>query len=272
MQENAAICDQVAEIQENIIRVKDERKFLLQKLVDSNPDLLAEELKNGNLQLANSNGNGTAPTTRRPYKKRAKKWALENGEQKPKIEPHTSLAIDQSTLKVLNVGRVVADWPQFHDESHIYPLGYEVTRVYAHVKDPERKCVYTCRITNDAETPIFQIASENQSELLINGPTPDFCHTVLLQMISQNSIIRNIEFISDGDYFFGLSHPAVAASLQALPDLNKCVHFKAFVADPIRIDKETNPSINYDALQKHIAMSSYHTVLEVKEEPPDELF
>lgn len=34
LQENGALCDKVAEIQENIITVKEERKFLLKKLLE----------------------------------------------------------------------------------------------------------------------------------------------------------------------------------------------------------------------------------------------
>lgn len=272
--ENAAICDQVAEIQENIVKVKEERKFLLKKLIDFEPELLTEELKASN-QLPNNNTNVSTPTTRRPYKKRAKKWTNDataadsplNGEQKPKIE----LLDSNGPLIIQSLGQIVYDRPHFHSESNIYPIGFQTTRIYSNVKDPERKCIYTCRIIDGGDKPVFQIISENESELFVTGPAPDLVHLALLQLISKNSNIPNIDSCPDGNYFFGLSHPSVVASFRSMPELNKCINFKGFSSDANGLDNESNPAINFDALQKLITMSAYHTVLEVKEEPPDEL-
>lgn len=267
LKENAAICDQVAEIQENIVKVKEERKLLLKKLIDLSPELLNDELKPSNIQLGNASASG-APT-RRPYKKRAKKWGIDaalNGDKKPKIE-----LLDHGPLTVQSLGLIVYERPHFHSEANVYPVGFQATRVYCNVKDPERKCVYTCRIIDGGDKPVFQIISENESELFVTGPAPDLCHMALLQLISKNSNIPNIDSRPDGNWFFGLSHPSVLASLRAMPELSKCANFKAFAPDSTVLDKETSPSINYEALQKHIALSNYHTVLEVKEEPPDEL-
>lgn len=271
----------MAEIQEKIVKVKEERRFLLKKLLEHNPELLTEELKSGNIQLTNSNsGVGIAPT-RRPYKKRAKKWATgtsndanasgadENGDVKPSLTQ--MLPMNLGSLNILSIGQIPTNRPLYHTENNVYPIGFASTRVYANIKEPERKCVYTCQIIDGGDEPCFQIISENDGEFSVTGPSPDLCHAALLQTMNKSSNIRNIDFRTDGDWFFGLSHPNVVSMLQAQPELTKCTNFKSFENSGISLDKETNPAINFDALQKYSTIADYHTVLEVKEEPPDEL-
>lgn len=109
-------------------------------------------------------------------------------------------------------------------------------------------------------------------DYVIAGPSPDLCHAALIQTINNSTDIRNIEIHPQGEVFFGLAHPTVMTLLQTSPDIAKCQNFKSFTFNSFAIDNETDPTINFEALQKHIARSTYHTVLEVKEEPPDELF
>lgn len=293
-QENAAICDQVAEIQENISRVKEERRLLLKRLLEQDSDLLMEELNSGKFQLNNNESGVTITHTRRPYKKRAnadgktKKAAKSaptsavyatDTEQKPfalsisvNSNGEPAYPISLGALCVHNLGRIVYDRPGFHTENRVYPIGFMSTRSYGHFNEPERKCVYTCRIIdNGGERPNFEIASESDTEFVITADTPDLCHAVLIQTINNSPNIRRIDIGPEGDWFFGLTHPTVMTLLQTLPDIQKCANLKTLSIDSFSLEKETNASVNYDALQRHIALSTYHTVLEVKEEPPDEL-
>lgn len=107
---------------------------------------------------------------------------------------------------------------------------------------------------------------------VIAGPTPDLCHAALIQSINNNPQIRNIDVRPQGEWFFGLAHPTVMTLLQTSPNASKCKNFKSFNVDAFNMDKDSDPSINYEALQRHVALSAYHTVLEVRDEPPDELF
>lgn len=281
-------------MQENISRVKEERRLLLKRLLEQDSDLLMEELNSGKFQLNNNDSGVTITHTRRPYKKRAnaegktKKTGKNasaaasattgtDSEQKPFAlsvgsngEPANPISL--GALCVHNLGRIVYDRPGFHTENRVYPIGFMSTRSYGHFNEPERKCIYTCRITdNGGERPNFEIASESDNEFIITGETPDLCHAALIQTINNSPNIRSIDIRPEGDWFFGLTHPTVMTLLQGLPDIQRCANLKALSIDSFSLDKETNASVNYDALQRHIALSNYHTVLEVKEEPPDEL-
>nr|XP_034827264.1 transforming growth factor beta regulator 1 [Maniola hyperantus] len=63
--ENAALCDEVAKIQENIQIVKDERKFLLRKLLEYENDADIVHTFYTNEQIAMSNGTRSKPKKRR---------------------------------------------------------------------------------------------------------------------------------------------------------------------------------------------------------------
>lgn len=268
---------------------------MLKRLLEQDSDLLMEELNSGKFQLNNNDLGVTITHTRRPYKKRANtegktKKAGKNpaatasasaGNESEQKLFALSVSVDSNgepaypisigALCVHNLGRIVYDRPGFHTENRVYPIGFMSTRTYGHFKEPERKCIYTCRITdNGDDRPNFEITSECNT-IFISGETPDSCHTKLIQTINNSPNIRSIDARPEGDWFFGLTHPTVMQLLQALPDIQKCANLKSLSIDSFSLDKETNASINYDALQRHIALSNYHKVLEVKEEPPDEL-
>lgn len=108
-------------------------------------------------------------------------------------------------------------------------------------------------------------------EYAIAGPSADLCHAALLQTINDNSNARHIDVRPQGEWFFGLAHPTIMTLMQSLPDVHLCSNFQSFKIESIDIDTDNDPSVNYEALQKHIASSVFHTVPEIKEEPPDEL-
>lgn len=58
-------------------------------------------------------------------------------------------------LIVYDLGEIFSDRPGYHSENWIYPIGFVATRVYGHMKEPDRKCTYTCKITDGGEFPRY---------------------------------------------------------------------------------------------------------------------
>uniref|UniRef100_A0A182W745 INO80 complex subunit E N-terminal domain-containing protein n=1 Tax=Anopheles minimus TaxID=112268 RepID=A0A182W745_9DIPT len=207
---------------------------------------------------------------------------------------HPSYPITVGGFTVQHLGEVVTDREAYHTECTIYPVGYTITRPYGHYKDPEKRCNYTCRILDDGERPRFEIVPEcadpagivsstNESDEAkpigvagdtISGPTTDACHAELLQRINTALNIRSIDSRPLGDWFFGIAHPTIANLIQSFPGAKGCTNYKGNKKDnTTNVDKENDdPAISYDALMRHITISTYRTVPEIKEEPPDELF
>lgn len=294
--ENAALCDHVAQIQENILLVKEERRYLLKKLLEHENDLetqMGRPCSKLNELIANS------LPPKRQYKKRAVPEGGSAAESAAKGKGQTrkgrANATDKSTANkknmslsqttghptypmtvagftIYNLGEIVADKPKYNTEYTIYPVGYTVTRPYGHLKDPLKKCIYTCRVLSNGDAPRFEIIPENDPELTITGNSTDACHQTLLQCINASLDCRSIDGRPSGDWFFGLSHPTICSLLQSFPSSKRCVNYKGIKKENFaNMDKENDPTLNYEALQRHITISAYHTMPEIKEEPPDEL-
>lgn len=101
----------------------------------------------------------------------------------------------------------------------------------------------------------------------------DLCHAALLQTMNSNLEGHELAVCPQGEYFFGLAHPAVVTLLQASTAVKELINFKEFPNDIFTAERENDPTINFDALQKYLLpVSTYHTVAMVEEQqPPDEL-
>uniref|UniRef100_A0A182QCK6 INO80 complex subunit E N-terminal domain-containing protein n=1 Tax=Anopheles farauti TaxID=69004 RepID=A0A182QCK6_9DIPT len=209
---------------------------------------------------------------------------------------HPTYPIVVGGFSVQQLGEIVSDRPAYHTESVIYPIGYTATRPYGHYKDPEKRCLYTCRVLDGGDRPRFEIVPEcsdpadetgdsklpkpEQNEedeeedeedgpYVISGSTTDGCHAELLQRINATLNMRSIDSRPSGDWFFGLAHPTIAGLLQSVPGAKRGTTRKD-TSDTA--DRENDPTLSYEALVRHITISAYRTVPEIKEEPPDELF
>lgn len=61
--------------------------------------------------------------------------------------------INMGYLSIHDLGEIIVDRPGYHTENWIYPVGYLSTRIFGHIKDPEQKCVYTCKIVDGGDYP-----------------------------------------------------------------------------------------------------------------------
>lgn len=296
-QENAALCDHVAQIQENILLVKEERRYLLKKLLEHENDMetqLGRPCSKLNELIANSlppkrqykkrsapEGNAADSTPKgkgQGKKGRANASATNADKNVAKknaafIQPgHPTYPMTVAGFTIYNLGEILPDRPGYNTEYTIYPVGYTVSRPYGHLKDPLKKCIYTCRVLDNGTHPRFEIIPENDTELTITGNSTDACHATLLQCINASLDCRGIDGRPSGDWFFGLSHPTICSLLQSFPSSKRCLNYKGIKKENFaNMDKANDPTLNYEALQRHITISAYHTMPEIKEEPPDEL-
>lgn len=180
---------------------------------------------------------------------------------------------------VYNLGEIVWKKSGYHTDDYIYPVGYKISRIYGHFKDPEKKCVYTCRVIENGEFPKFEIlANDNDPTdpkmFRVTGPSPDYCHTTLLQYIN-NICVRSMDIRPQGESFFGLDNHTILSLIRKLPNFEKCPLKQITDKQSNNVGKlslNSDATLNYDALQRHMNLSVYHTVPEIKEEPPEDLF
>ncbi|XP_008833371.1 transforming growth factor beta regulator 1 [Nannospalax galili] len=264
--ENAAICDEIARLEEKFLKAKEERRYLLKKL------LQLQALTEGELQAAATSHSSSLPLTysvsssvgtvqgagpstgaEEPFGKKSKKEKKEKGKENTKLEvlKKTSkkkkmeggarklvqpIALDPSGrpvfpiglggLTVYSLGEIITNRPGFHDESAIYPVGYCSTRVYTSMKCPDQKCLYTCQIKDDGVQPQFEIVPEEDPQNTIVGSSADACYEELLRTISATTGKLVPNLLSCGADFFGFSDPTIHNLIQSCPGARKCVNYQ----------------------------------------------
>lgn len=186
------------------------------------------------------------------------------------------MPINLSNVLIHSLGEILPSNPNFQSTNWIYPVGYVATRIYAHPKDPQRKCVFTCKILNNAGYPQFQMIPDNDLDSVFFGETADICHRALLETLRRSlSEGTKLPLNVQGEKFFGLSNSVVQSLLKQDPSFKLCHIFKEFLnkndIPGCNIPEDKDPTMSYEALSL-IAMSAYHTMPEIKDEPPDELF
>ncbi|KZC08137.1 Transforming growth factor beta regulator 1 [Dufourea novaeangliae] len=250
--ENAALCDQVAQMQENLMLVKEERLYLLRKLCqqqgDIDPSTMIARCQSNSINSIPFNPECSTP------KKTAKKRVSTDGtETKNKAKRYNKtmrrvvqlipldvhgrpiFPISLGDLTVYSLGEVVSDRIAYHTEDLIYPVGYCSTRVYANLRDVKTKSLYT----------------------------------------SISPVLRSIT--PKGADFFGISHPTIQNLIQSTPGTRKLAMYKQQRFEvsksqsmergmsPI-MDEEADPGLGFTALHRHYALTNSYRI---KEEPSD---
>lgn len=264
--ENAALCDEIARLEAKYLRVREERWFLLVRLLQA--QALAEDDPPASANVAVSQPPPGESIVRKPRRERKGK---ENGRaSKRRAAPELGirrlvppLPLDPSgcpifpitlgSLTVYSLGEIVPDRPSFHTECAIYPVGYCSTRIFASARRPVHRCLYTCQIKDGGAGPRFEITPEDEPGCVVSGPTPDACHAQLLEAVGA------VQVEPAGAEFFGLSHPAIQHLIQSCPGARKCVGYRWFrfevcrPADgpPAEGLPPGNPGTDYEAFQNH---------------------
>ncbi|XP_075224020.1 transforming growth factor beta regulator 1 isoform X2 [Lycorma delicatula] len=299
--ENAALCDQVALMQERILIVKEERNFLLKKLQQLQPTAgkKVSEVEHSTINQTSVSDIMSAPnmlSSKKPApKKRANSDTTDSGKSNVKIKkPPNVKAVNVKRKKIVQqipldtTGRPifpivlgditvhslgeVSDRSEYYTEDYIYPIGYCSTRLYGSLKDPEQRCVYTCKVMDGGMHPRFEIVADTDLDAPIVNQSIDQCHTMLLHQINKCLGSEVISTKGRGADFFGLSHSTVHHLIQSSPGARKCqgyiwTKFEVSRSSDMSGTEENEASLSYSALQRSILFSKSHSEIMIKEEP-----
>ncbi|XP_032236865.1 uncharacterized protein LOC5511631 isoform X3 [Nematostella vectensis] len=128
-------------------------------------------------------------------------------------------------LTVHSLGEIIWDRPGFHSERYIWPVGYCSSRTYPSIKDPDKKCIYTCKILDGGFGPQFEMCPEDDMEHPIMASSATACHCVVLKTLNK-ARGRDASNTGSGPEFFGFSHPTIQYLIQNLPGARKCSKYQ----------------------------------------------
>ncbi|KAK2153052.1 hypothetical protein LSH36_309g00035 [Paralvinella palmiformis] len=292
---NAAICDEVIRVEDKVQKAKDERRYLLARLLQhqAHDESLHHQVSGSS---SGSGGKHTAQSIAQilgevekrkkktglvpgPRKKMAKELLDDMPKQKVKKKgltgrrivhqiPLDSLGrpifpIELGFLTVYCLGEIVVERATFHSTEHIYPAGFCSTRVYASIHKPEEHCLYTCKIIDNGSGPRFEMSPEDAPECVFTGPTANECHLKLLKAINMIRRAEIVPLTPKGAEFFGLSHPTIQNLIQSCPGAKKCSNYKwqrfevsRLPASEANVHEVDEPTVNIDTLYALPAFAS----------------
>ncbi|KAG1688817.1 Transforming growth factor beta regulator 1 [Nymphon striatum] len=298
--ENAALCDDVAQTQAKILRVKEERKFLLKKVLAIEERLDPSNKPSSPPPTPVSSQDATQPQTpssavksdrpsvkKKSFPKRKKEDNGDPSKPKPKRKKSTAnikkivqpIPLDNmgrpvfpivlGGLTVHSIGEIIPDRYKFHDEHYIYPVGYCSTRAYASIRDRDIKCLYTCKISDGTDGPKFEIAADNSPEHCFVGDTASECHTALLNALNEARGRKMVDTVGKGPEFFGFSHPMIQNLIQSCQGARKCPRYQWIKFEIVRSEQahvttselDSDPTLSYEALCRTLLIPH------IKEEP-----
>lgn len=213
MKENSALCDQIADVQITVDVGKQEREFLLRKLIENDPssiELMPVPIEPKFKKRKNSSSDASSvnkPATNKKVKIQQSLLKKQTTGAGQLVNPKLPLTLDGITL--LNLGRIALDRPAYIGQNCIYPVGYKISRMH-------NNKMFICRIIdNGSNSPQFEaFLAIDPTNNIFSGPTADDCHAEVLQAFDN----VNLPYVLDGDQFFGLTNNRIRDFIAALPN------------------------------------------------------
>uniref|UniRef100_A0A1B6CYL5 INO80 complex subunit E N-terminal domain-containing protein n=1 Tax=Clastoptera arizonana TaxID=38151 RepID=A0A1B6CYL5_9HEMI len=287
--ENAALCDQVVLMQEKILIIKEERNFLVKKLQqyfsNSEPGQV--------LGFQSITSLDTSVIQKKTVAKKRAISDVDSNKSSSKIKKSPAskrkkllhqipldsagrpvFPISLGDFTVHSLGEIVSDRSDYYTDDLIFPVGYCSSRIYGSIKDPDKQCVYTCKVIDGGLSPRFEIVADNNLDAPIISKSIDQCHSLLLSMINQSLGSEVISTRGKGADFFGLSHPTVHHLIQSSPGVRKChgyvwTKFEVNRSNSTLSTDENEATLNFNALFRSIAFNKSHLETIIKQEPEE---
>jgi hypothetical protein len=125
---------------------------------------------------------------------------------------------------VIQLGTIVYDREKFHNYRYIWPVGFETTRSYFSIRNPEKHVLYRSRILDGGDGPIFQVTPEDDPDNIVTAPAASAAWTTIMRKVNE---ARNKEHTSSasGPEYFGFGYPPIARLIQEMPNADKCKEY-----------------------------------------------
>ncbi|KAM0746395.1 FYRN-domain-containing protein, partial [Meredithblackwellia eburnea MCA 4105] len=126
------------------------------------------------------------------------------------------LPVNVGVFNVRKIG-VISTKPNYSTERYIFPIGFESTRKYASMLDPNGMVEYVSRIADGGDSPRFEITVSDQPGLVISAGTPTGAWAQVVKVANKIRQRNHSNSVSGPDYY-GLAHNIVKALIQELPN------------------------------------------------------
>lgn len=152
------------------------------------------------------------------------------------------------SLTVHSLGKISTS-PFFHNESFIYPMEYEASRIYwswkvdnndNRINGYPRRCVYKMTILERNKKPLYRIQCMDDPDNIIESLTDKEAWDEVIRRVNECQSILNIKMRSKlgnigSDYLFGFGCSSIMKNIERLPNARSQKNFKFKYDMKIRI-------------------------------------
>ncbi|XRB03887.1 transforming growth factor beta regulator [Pycnococcus provasolii] len=154
--------------------------------------------------------------------KYAKKTDVDRG---PDGKPVYPIRItDRVTIESL--GEIVWERDSFHNERHIFPVGYKSSREFASRVDPNGRTYYDSEILDGGDTPLFRVTPRDAPHLRVERESASGVWVAIANAVNAIRGGQRSKVTVSGTEMYGLSHPLVSILIQELPGVERLRKFK----------------------------------------------
>jgi len=84
-----------------------------------------------------------------------------------------------SSLKILNLGKICWDKPAYHSEKNLFPIGFKSVREHSSMKHLGVRSLYTCEILDGGHKPLYKITPHEDSDNPIIKESSTGCWVII---------------------------------------------------------------------------------------------
>eukprot|EP00924_Labyrinthula_sp_SR-Ha-C_P016123 snap_masked-scaffold_4-processed-gene-19.51-mRNA-1 protein AED:1.00 eAED:1.00 QI:0/-1/0/0/-1/1/1/0/2062 len=152
------------------------------------------------------------------------------------------LPLKVGNIRVLNLGTVVRPgepgWQNYHNDKHLFPVGYKSVRLYGDLRNPTEHGSYTSEIIRGENGPIFRVTYEEEAlgEPVYEASTSSAVWLKVLKALNESKIHFGLPAKGtsiSGPEMMGFAHKKIASVLEGLDGAIECT---AYIFRSQRVD------------------------------------
>ncbi|KAG8452374.1 hypothetical protein GDO86_004250 [Hymenochirus boettgeri] len=119
----------------------------------------------------------------------------------------------------------------FHSVTALYPVGFEVTRIYWSMRHSHRRCSYRCRVCDNNGQPEFsvQVIEYGYEDVVLTDSSPQALWSRVAEPVArmrrETGMLRLFPEYLKGEEMFGLTLHAVLRIAESLPGVENCQNY-----------------------------------------------
>jgi len=154
-------------------------------------------------------------------------------------------------VTIISIGKIVHERDAYHSQRYIWPVGFESKKEYISMQDPKKRTMYTNRILDGGDVPIFEVTAEDLPGTVFRANSASGAWKSVLSELSKRGS-TGAKTHASGPDFFGLSDLGVTKVIQELPNAERCIRYvkQRWIEDIENENKSSEKAINKKHLDK----------------------